>query len=199
MSAFDTIILLSGQPETPLLASIIQNHNRLLTARFVATSRDVKALEPDVLRRARLVAFTTDVIVPPDILDQLGFGAYNFHPGPPHFPGWAPALFAVHQHATEFGVTAHLMTERVDEGPIVEVEHFRIPADIGLHALEELACVRLAHLFWRLAKLLATHIEPLPELPVRWSGKKNTRASYAALRGISPCLSNYAEPNRSSS
>jgi methionyl-tRNA formyltransferase len=72
---------------------------------------DVRALEPELLRRARLIAFTTDVIVPPDILDHLGFGAYNFHPGPPHFPGWAPALFAVHHHATEFGVTAHMMAK----------------------------------------------------------------------------------------
>jgi hypothetical protein len=109
MSAFDTIILLAGQREQPLLASILQNHNPLLTAHSVLTLSDVRALEPELLRRARLVAFTTDVIVPPDILDHLGFGAYNFHPGPPHFPGWAPALFAVHDHATEFGVTAHMM------------------------------------------------------------------------------------------
>jgi hypothetical protein len=78
------------------------------------------------------------------------------------------------------------MAERVDEGPIVGVELFRIPSDIDLHSLEELACVRLAHLFWQLAKLLATQIEPLPELPIQWSGKKNSRRSYAALCGISP-------------
>jgi methionyl-tRNA formyltransferase len=189
MSAFDTTILLAGQREQPLLASILQNHNPLLTARFVLTLSDVRALEPELLRRARLVAFTTDVIVPPDILDHLGFGAYNFHPGPPHFSGWAPALFAVHHHATEFGVTAHMMAQRVDEGPIVGVELFRIPSDIDLHSLEELACVRLAHLFWRLAKLLATQIEPLPELPIRWSGKKNSRRSYAALCSVSPSSS----------
>jgi hypothetical protein len=88
---------------------------------------------------ARLIAFTTDVIVPPDILDHLGYGAYNFHPGPPHFPGWAPALFAIHRRATEFG--------------------------------------------------LATHTEPLPELSIRWSGKKTSRRSYAALCGIPQSLS----------
>jgi methionyl-tRNA formyltransferase len=186
MSAFDTIIFLTGPGDPAVLASLLQSHNPLLTARSVLTLNDLMALEPELLRRARLVAFTTDVIVPPDILDHLGFGAYNFHPGPPHFPGWAPALFAIHHHATEFGVTAHMMAERVDEGPVVGVELFRIPSDIDLHSLEELACVRLAHLFWRLAKVLATQIEPLPELPIRWSGKKNSRRSYAALYGISP-------------
>ena len=90
MSAFDTIILLAGQREQPLLASILQNQNPLLTTRSVLTLSDVRALEPELLRRARLIAFTTDVIVPPDILDHLGFGAYNFHPGLLTFPAGLP-------------------------------------------------------------------------------------------------------------
>jgi methionyl-tRNA formyltransferase len=184
MFVFDTIILLAGAREQPFLASILREHNSFLTARAVVTLNDVMALEQVLLRRARLIAFTTDVIVPPDILDQLGYGAYNFHPGPPNFPGWAPALFAIHDRATEFGVTAHMMTERVDEGPIVGVDLFRVPTGTGLHGLEELACIHLAHLFWRLAKLLATRTEPLPELPIRWSGKKTTRRSSAALCGV---------------
>ena len=189
MPAYDTIILLSGQREHPLLASILQSHNPLLTIRSVVTLSDVIALERELLRRARLIAFTTEVIVPANILDQLGYGAYNFHPGPPHFPGWAPALFAIHNRAAEFGVTTHIMTERVDEGPIVGVQLFCIPMETGLKGLEELACVHLAHLFWEMAKLLATQMEPLPELPIRWSGKKNSRRSYASLCGIPPSLS----------
>jgi len=188
MAAFDTIILLTGPGNPAVLASLLRTHNARLTICSAAALSDILALQEELLRRARLVALTTDVIVPPDVLDQLGFGAYNFHPGPPQFPGWAPAAFAIHHHATEFGVTAHKMTERVDTGPIVGIERFFIPLDISLAGLEELACVRLIHLFWRLAKVLATQIEPLPELSIRWSGKKNSRRSYAALCGISPNL-----------
>jgi len=47
----------------------------------VATLADVNALSPDVLARARLIAFVTSVIVPARVLDRLGYGAYNFHPG----------------------------------------------------------------------------------------------------------------------
>jgi len=90
MSAFDTIILLAGQREQPLLASILQNHNPHLTARSVLTLSDVRALEPELLRRARLVAFTTDVIVPPDISITLGLAPIIFIQGLLTFPAGLP-------------------------------------------------------------------------------------------------------------
>jgi methionyl-tRNA formyltransferase len=184
MSVLDTIILLTGQVEQPILASVLLGHNPQLTIRPLATLSDVEALEPELLRGARLVAFTTDVVVPRQVLDRLGYGAYNFHPGSPYFPGWAPAHFAIYRQATEFGATAHVMIERVDAGPIVGVELFRIPADITVCGLEGLAYAHLARLFWGLARVLATQIEPLAELPIRWSGQKTSRRLYAAMCDI---------------
>jgi methionyl-tRNA formyltransferase len=183
MSAFDTIVLLTGEVEQPVLKSVLLGHNPRLTVRAAETLTDIAALEPELLRRARLIAFTASAIVPAKVLDQLGYGAYNFHPGSPHFPGWSPARLAVHRQAKEFGATAHVMTERVDAGPIVGVELFPVPAGITVSGLEELAYTRLARLFWRLAKFLATQIEPLPELPIAWSGQKSSRRLYAAIGG----------------
>jgi hypothetical protein len=180
----DTIILLTGPMEQPVLASILQGHNPHLTVRSVVTLTDVAALAPELLPRARLIAFMTPVVVPPQVLNRLGYGAYNFHPGPPHFPGWAPSHFAIYNQATEFGATAHIMTERVDEGPIVGIESFRIPQNITAGDLEKMAYTYLARLFWQLAKTLATQIEPLPMLPIRWSRNKTSRRHYAALCDI---------------
>jgi methionyl-tRNA formyltransferase len=180
----DTIILLTGQAEHSFLASVLQGHNSRLTILPIATLTDLAALEPQLFRHARLIAFATDVVVTPDILGRLGYGAYNFHPGPPHFPGWRPAHFAIYHQAAEFGATAHVMIERVDAGPIVGVELFSVPAGTTVCGLEELTYAQLARLFWRLAKPLATQIEPLPELPIRWSGKKTSRRAFAAMCGI---------------
>jgi methionyl-tRNA formyltransferase len=184
MHVLDTIVLLTGEVEHPVLGSILQAHNPQLAIRPVASCADLAALEPQLLGRARLIAFATDVVVSPSILDQLGYGAYNFHPGPPHFPGWRPAHFAIHHRATEFGATAHVMLERVDAGPIVGVELFAVPAGSTVGGLEELAYAQLARLFGRLARPLATQIEPLAELPIRWSGKKTSRRALAAMCGI---------------
>jgi methionyl-tRNA formyltransferase len=180
----DTIILLTGPVEQPILASSLLGHNPRLTLRSVATLIDVAALEPKLLKRARLVAFATGVVVPSRVLNQLGYGAYNFHPGSPCFPGLAPAQFAVYQEATEFGATAHIMTERVDDGPIVGVELFRVPTDLPVFGLEVLAYCCLARLFGRLANVLAIQPEPLQALPIRWSGQKSSRRTYAAMCDI---------------
>jgi methionyl-tRNA formyltransferase len=176
----DTIILLTGAVEQPVLGAILRSHNPALRIRAAATPDEVMALEPQDLRRARLVAFCTDVVVPPRVLDQVAFGAYNFHPGSPRFPGWGCAHFAIHQRAKEFGATAHLMLEKVDAGPIVGVELFDVPPGASVPDLEERAYAFLAQMFRRLAPQLVRS-RPLEPLPVRWSGEKCTRRRYAAL------------------
>jgi methionyl-tRNA formyltransferase len=178
---FDTVILLTGPAERTVLPSVLLGHNPRLTVMPVETSAELAVLSPDLLRRARLVAYVTSVIVPQRILAQLGHDAFNFHPGPPSYPGWAPAHFALYDQATEFGATLHLMVERVDAGPIIEVEMFAIPADISVLGLEGLAYAHLAHLFWSMAKWLALNPEPPPALPLQWSERKYFRSTYRAM------------------
>jgi methionyl-tRNA formyltransferase len=187
--ALQTIILLTGAVEQPVLSKVLLGHNPGLTIRPVETSAELAGLAPELLSQARLAAFATSIIVPSTVLNLLGFGAYNFHPASPDFPGWAPAHFAVYHQATQFGATAHVMTERVDAGPIVDVELFSVPQDIGVGDLQRLAYSSLARLFWRQAKNLATQLEPLAELPIRWSGKKTSRSCYAAMCNVPPDIS----------
>jgi len=141
---FDTIILLTGPVEQAVLTAALLGHNPKLAVHWAASSGDLTRFDADTLARTRLVAFATPVIVPSGVLDALGYGAYNFHPGPPAYPGWAPAHFALYEGAAEFGATVHAMATRVDSGPIVEAVHFPIPADIAVAGLEGLAYAHLA-------------------------------------------------------
>jgi methionyl-tRNA formyltransferase len=106
---FDTIILLTGQVEQMPLGAVLRGHNPQLTVHPALTLGDLAAFDTAMLSRSRLIAFATPVIVPAGILASLGHGAYNFHPGPPQYPGWAPAHFALYEQATEFGATVHAM------------------------------------------------------------------------------------------
>jgi methionyl-tRNA formyltransferase len=181
---FDTIILLTGAVEQAVLAAALIGHNAALTVHWAASADDLTRFDAATLARSRLVGFATPVIVPPHVLDALGFGAYNFHPGPPAYPGWAPAHFALYEGAAEFGVTVHAMAARVDSGPIVEAVHFPVPAGIGVQGLEGLAYGHLARLFWQLAKYLATRTEPLPHAALQWGRRMYSRRTYRAICDI---------------
>ena len=188
-----TIILLTGVASQQFaLTELLKAHNPALSFRCAVTAEDLAAIEPEVLRGARLLAFTTSVIVPESILAALGHGAYNFHPGPPQYPGWAPAHFALYDGARMFGATAHVMAARVDSGPIVGVESFIVPDKISVRGLEQIAYVRLAHLFWRMSRELAREPSPLRELDIAWCGIKSTRQMYRDMcelpTGISPAV-----------
>ena len=181
---FDTIILLAGEAEQVALPPVLRGHNPLLTVISVGTSADLAALNADLLERARLISFVTPEIVSQSILARLSYGAFNFHPGPPSYPGWAPSHFALYQRATEFGATVHVMVEQVDAGPIIGVALFPIPADISVLGLEGLTYAHLAQLFWRMAKALATDPEPPPTLPIKWGSRKYSRRAYRAVCDI---------------
>jgi len=181
---FEAIILLTGLAEQAAFTPLLLELNPSLRIVPVLTAAELMELAPDLLEQARLIAFTTSVIVPGAILSRLGFGAYNFHPGPPEYPGWAPAHFALYERAATFGVTAHEMTEKVDAGAIVALERFALERGATVATLERAAYVRLARLFWTLARPLATGAAALPALPVRWSSRKNTRRRYAAMCDI---------------
>jgi methionyl-tRNA formyltransferase len=180
---FDTVILLTGPAEQPALTAALRGHNPSLTVHAADTLAALEALAP-LFPRARLIGFVTPVVVPARVIAALGFGAYNFHPGPPHYPGRYPSFFAIHQRAKTFGVTAHAMIERVDAGPIIGVDYFAMPAQPNLLRVDALAYARLARLFWHRARELATQAEPLPALPIAWSGRKGTRRALAALCGL---------------
>jgi methionyl-tRNA formyltransferase len=181
---FDTIILLAGPVEAGALSTALLRHNPHLTLHLAKTLDDLDAIGPRRLRRARLLSFASPVIVPRRILDRLGFGGFNFHPGPPSYPGWAPAYFATYDRATTFGVTTHVMYERVDSGPIVAVDLFDVPATNSAETLEATAYARLTRQFFELAKPFATSPHAPEPLPVQWCGRRNTQRQLAKLCNI---------------
>jgi methionyl-tRNA formyltransferase len=192
---FDTIILLTGPKEQPALAAALRGHRADLEIVPAMTREDLLAIEETTLRRARLVAFASPVIVPPSVLDRLGYNAVNFHPGPPDYPGFCPAQFAIYDDARRFGSTAHLMVERVDEGPIIDVITFEVPCGTTVLGLEILSYRELARLFWRNAARLALDPGPPEALPIAWSGEKSSKSKYRALCAV-PLDADEAEVKR---
>ena len=182
------LILLTDQDEVSGLCQVLLRFNPSLDIRVVRDLSALMALPSDILPEARLIGFSTTVIVPGSILSALGYGAYNFHPGPPNYPGLMPAQMAVLEGAILYGVTAHVMIDRVDAGPIVGLDLFSVPQ--GSTAMELLgqAFQQMGIVFARLARPLAADPAPLPVLSVIWSKAKSTRQSMRRLSQVSPDL-----------
>ncbi|SDE71262.1 formyltransferase family protein [Rhodospira trueperi] len=144
---------------------------------------DLAALRAAVQARpgARLVSVCSPVIVPADVLAGLSGPAYNLHPGPPDYPGLFPAVFALYDGATSFGVTLHEMAPEVDSGAIVAANTVDIALDMGRLALEALSWRLALHLLEGMAPALTDLSRPLPVLDLSWSGPARRRADFEAL------------------
>ncbi len=84
-----------------------------------------------------IICFRTLFILPDSLLKKAKVAAINFHPGPPEYPGSGCINFALYDQVSDFGVTAHLMTKKVDNGKILEVRRFPIEKSENLSSVLE--------------------------------------------------------------
>ncbi len=187
-AAVRRIILLTGEAEASALTPLLTKANPSCDVVHASSHNDLLTLSRDKVVGSRLIAFCSPVIVPKSVLDDMDCGSFNFHPGPPTYPGRYPSVFALYEDAVEFGVTVHHMAPKVDEGPIVAVKLFAIPQDCDLEALDTLAFKALIDMFQKLAVPLAQNATPLPSRAISWSGSKRAKADCDALCCAGPSL-----------
>ena len=60
------------------------------------------------------------------LINQAKIGAINFHPAPPSSSGSGGVNRALYNNEKNFGATAHLMNEKIDNVKIIKVIHFSI-------------------------------------------------------------------------
>lgn len=167
------------------------------------TSKDDRTCEPflaalgnhmvvrsaDELRAASgdiLLSYGTSLIVP---LDQLGRfrAAYNVHAASPEYPGRDPHHFAIYDGVRRYGATCHVMTARVDEGPIVDVEWFDVAPDETPGSLLRRADQAAVTIIQRLGPKFRNG--PLPPISQTWGLRKTKRSDFLAMCRISPDIS----------
>jgi len=179
------IVLLTGAREAPHLTTFLKQQNPALIVTHVETRADLVCEFHPPRPGARLIAFCTSTVVPAAVLAAFEGRGYNFHPGPPTYPGRHPASFAIYEGARRFGVTAHEMLPRVDSGPIVGVEWFDMPDMPRLSQIEQLSFEAAIRLFMRVAPLLTTSLAPLPQVEDQWSGWKSRQSDFDTMCALS--------------
>ncbi|MGY8677647.1 hypothetical protein Q2941_07490 [Bradyrhizobium sp. UFLA05-153] len=157
-----TIILLTqtGQQQLPL-AALLREHNPSLSFCSALWARDLLAIAPETLRDARLVLFANDTAISEKFLLQLGCGAYKFYVAPVQYPG-LPTAPDDGDDPRCFSAIAQSMTIWPDTRRVVGLETLTVPEDASLIERERQTFTRLAHLFWRMAGMIANEATELP-------------------------------------
>ena len=140
------------------------------------------------LSRCRLVSIFTDGVVPPEVFEQFGLGFYNFHPGPPSRPGWAPLNYALFEGDECFGVTLHEAIREVDAGTIIATKEFKVPEGSNYHSLAGQTFEVLLKLLEQYLPYLLGDAQLTPELnaPKSWGQNRKTKKDLEQDAWVSP-------------
>ncbi len=128
-------------------------------------------LDPTALARVKIAApdllfsFYYRGLLPAEMLALPRLGAYNMHGSLlPKFRGRAPVNWAVLKGEKQTGATLHVMTERADQGPIVDQEAVPIgPDDTAIEVQRRVTAAAAAILERRLEDLEAGRVRATPQ------------------------------------
>lgn len=127
-----------------------------------------------------IICFRSWFILPKQVLESPKYYSINIHPGPPNYPGSGCINFALYNEENEFGVTTHIMEEKVDSGKIINYETFPVLKNQSLESVLKITHQKLFNQLTDLLLNLSLHgnkyIEQniIKNNSVKWSSVKRT-------------------------
>lgn len=139
-----------------------------------------------------IFCFRSHLILRKPMIEAASVAAINFHPAPPEYPGSGCLNFALYENADTYGVTAHLMNEKIDNGRILAVDRFPIEPDDTVDTLLPRTHAHLLDLFLRVTTDIARDgAAALPRMAEAsceeaWRGLARRMRDLDALAEITP-------------
>ena len=72
-----------------------------------------------------LFSFLNPVFIKKNTRKKIKKTSINFHPGPPEYPGYGCYNFALLDTVSSYGCTAHEVSDKIDNGKIIDVRRFK--------------------------------------------------------------------------
>ena len=73
-----------------------------------------------------LISFLNSVYIDKSVRKKIKINSFNFHPGPPEYPGFGCYNFALLDKVNYYGSTIHIINDKFDNGKIINVKRFKI-------------------------------------------------------------------------
>ena len=141
-----------------------------------------------------IFCFRSYYILPQPVIDAAAQGAINFHPAPANFRGRGCLNFALYEDAPEYGVTTHMIEEKVDNGAILRCDRFPILLGDGVDSLLQRTHHYLLSAFYDIVGGIArggrAHIDELLQgCDEAWSGPLYKLSQLSALQVLNAGVS----------
>ena len=72
-----------------------------------------------------LISFLNSKYINKSVRKKIKINSFNFHPGPPEYPGFGSYNFALLDKVNLYGSTIHIINDKFDNGKIVNVKKFK--------------------------------------------------------------------------
>ena len=72
-----------------------------------------------------LISFLNSMYINKSVRKKIKINSFNFHPGPPEYPGFGCYNFALLDKVNLYGSTIHIINSKFDSGKIVNVKKFK--------------------------------------------------------------------------
>ena len=181
----DLVVVLGTMQVAAAVAKAVSDASAAVQIEQVDTLKRLEEVSDGCSENPLLVSAGTGVIVPRHILDRFSAGAVNFHGASPAYPGRDPHHFAAYDQCNSYGATAHVMIERVDEGPILDVEEEPVEPGAGPDTYLATGKRCLMRLIARVVPRLITGAAQ-PARGLSWRGNKTSRRDFRSLCRIDP-------------
>ena len=73
-----------------------------------------------------LISFLNSMYIDKSVREKIKINSFNFHPGPPKYPGFGCYNFALLDNVNFYGSTVHMINDKFDNGKIVNFNKFKI-------------------------------------------------------------------------
>jgi methionyl-tRNA formyltransferase len=134
-----------------------------------------------------ILCYRSYFILPKSLIESVKFYSINFHPGPPNYPGSGGVNFALYNDDDNFGVTVHLMDEKIDNGPILGTKHFSISDDDDVFKLLDRTHINLFSLF----KEFTTNLKQFGKRYIEKKCIENKELTWSIIKRTSKDIENY--------
>ena len=72
-----------------------------------------------------LISFLNSMYINKSVRKKIKINSFNFHPGPPEYPGFGCYNFAMLDKVNFYGSTVHIINDKFDSGKIINVKKFK--------------------------------------------------------------------------